>query len=210
MVWIYGLAYRFGTSGEDLYDGAALARGGVVVVMANHRVGVEGYAQLDGAPPNRALLDQIAALRWVQEEIAAFGGDPARVAVFGQSAGAGAIAALLVMPPAQHLFAWAIAQSVPGTFFTPALSRDISAELLAPLGLAPTAAALADVPPEQLLDPVGAWRWGGLATLGVQPEHSRSNPHVPVDLRKSGQVAAHPRPRARPRWVIRRCGIARR
>ena len=51
-VWIYGGAYRFGTSGEDLYDGAALARAGVVVVTANHRVGVEGHAQLDGAPPN--------------------------------------------------------------------------------------------------------------------------------------------------------------
>jgi para-nitrobenzyl esterase len=154
MVWIYGGAYRFGASGEDLYDGAALARAGVVVVTANHRVGVEGYAQLDGAPPNRGLLDQIAILQWVQEEIAAFGGDPARVTVFGQSAGAGAIAALLVMPAAQGLFAGAIAQSVPGSFFTPALARDISAQLVAPLGLEPTAAALAHVPPQQLLDAV--------------------------------------------------------
>ena len=153
MVWIYGGAYRFGTSGEDLYDGAALARAGVVVVTANHRVGVEGYAQLDGAPPNRALLDQIAALQWVRDEIAAFGGDPARVTVFGQSARR-VIAALLVMLAAQGLFAGAIAQSVPGSFFTPALARDISAQLVAPLGLEPTAAALADVPPQGLLDAV--------------------------------------------------------
>jgi len=73
MVWIYGGAYRFGSADSDLFDGAVLARAGVVVVTANHRVGVEGYAQLDGAPSNRALLDQMATLRWVQEEIAAFG-----------------------------------------------------------------------------------------------------------------------------------------
>jgi para-nitrobenzyl esterase len=90
-------------------------------------------------------------LRWVREEIAAFGGDPARVTVFGESAGAGAIAALLVMPAAEGLFARAIAQSVPGTFFTPALARDVSAEIVSPLGLAPTASALADVPPERLV-----------------------------------------------------------
>jgi para-nitrobenzyl esterase len=171
MVWIYGGAYRFGSADSELFNGAALAQNGVVVVTANHRVGVEGYAQLDGAPANRALLDQMAALRWVQDEIAAFGGDPARVTVFGQSAGAGAIAALLVMPATAGLFAQAVAQSVPGTFFTPALARDISTELVAPLGIQPTAAALADVPPEQLLDAVAHLdrrmptfnRWGRLA-----------------------------------------------
>src|SRR5437660_1739623 len=83
--------------------------------------------------------------------VAVFGGDPARVTVFGESAGAGAIAALMVMPAAAGLFDRAIAQSVPGTFFTPALARDVSAEIVAPLGLAPAAVDLADVPPERLI-----------------------------------------------------------
>jgi para-nitrobenzyl esterase len=151
MVWIYGGAYRFGSSAEPGYDGATLARAGVVVVTANHRVGVEGYAELGGAPANRALLDQIAALRWVQDEISAFGGDPARVTVFGESSGAGAIAALLVMPLAKDLFSQAIVHSVPGTYFSPDMARDISAELLEPIGLRPTVAALVDVPPERLV-----------------------------------------------------------
>ncbi|TWF79593.1 para-nitrobenzyl esterase [Pseudonocardia hierapolitana] len=171
LVWIHGGAYRMGSSADPGYDGSVLARGGAVVVTANHRVGVEGYAQLDGAPANRGLLDAVAMLRWVQEEIAAFGGDPARVTVFGESAGAGAIAALMVMPVAEGLFARAITQSVPGTFFSPALARDVSAELVAPLGLAPAAAALADVPPERLIGALAALdqrmpalgRWGLVA-----------------------------------------------
>jgi para-nitrobenzyl esterase len=149
LVWIYGGAYRFGSSGD--YDGRLLAGSGVVIVTGNHRVGVEGYAQLDGAPANRGLLDQVAILRWVQAEIAAFGGDPSRVTIFGESSGAGTVAALSVMPSAVGLFTGAIAQSVAGTFFTTALARDISAELVAPLGLEPSAAALADVEPDRLL-----------------------------------------------------------
>lgn len=149
LVWIYGGAYRFGSGGD--YNGRPLGGSGVVIVTGNHRVGVEGYAQLDGAPANRGLLDQMAILRWVQAEIAAFGGDPSRVTIFGESSGAGAVAALSVMPSAVGLFAGAVAQSVPGTFFTTALARDISAELVAPLGLEPSAAALADVEPDRLL-----------------------------------------------------------
>ena len=89
MVWIYGGAYRFGAASQIGYDGTVLARQNVVVVTFNHRIGVEGYAYLPGVPANRALLDQVAALRWVRENIAAFGGDPDRVTVFGESAGAG-------------------------------------------------------------------------------------------------------------------------
>jgi para-nitrobenzyl esterase len=171
LVWIYGGAYRTGSAGEPGYDGSALARAGAVVVTANHRVGVEGYAHLDGAPANRALLDIVATLRWVQEEIGAFGGDPAQVTVFGESAGAGAIASLMAMPAAEGTFARAVAQSVPGTFFSPALARDVSAELVAPLGRVPTAEALAGVPPEDLLSALGQLdrrmrtlrRWGLVA-----------------------------------------------
>jgi para-nitrobenzyl esterase len=171
MFWIYGGAYRFGSSADSAYDAAALARTGTVVVTANHRVGIEGYADLAGAPANRGLLDQVAALRWVQQEIAAFGGDSSRLTIFGESAGAGAVASLLVMPAATGLFSQAIAQSVPGTFFSPALARDISGELVRPLGLEPAADALADVPPGRLLDLIadldgrmpGIARWGLVA-----------------------------------------------
>ncbi|MGY1854760.1 carboxylesterase/lipase family protein [Modestobacter sp. SYSU DS0290] len=171
LVWVYGGAYRLGSADAPDYDGGALARTGAVVVTANHRVGVEGWAELDGAPANRALLDVEATLRWVQEEIAGFGGDPARVTVFGESAGAGIIAGLLVMPAAGGLFSRAVLQSVPGTWFTPELARDVSAELVVPLGVPPTAAALADVPPQRLVDALGELdrrlpeldRWGLVA-----------------------------------------------
>jgi para-nitrobenzyl esterase len=150
MVYLYGGAYRAGHAGDPMIDGGILARSGVVVVTGNHRVGMEGYASLGGAPDNRALLDQIALLRWVQEEITAFGGDPARVTIFGESAGAGAVANLLASPAGTGLFVTAIAQSVPGTYFTPRLARDIAAELVAPLGLPPTAEALRDTDPGAL------------------------------------------------------------
>lgn len=95
MVWIHGGAFRSGYADLPAYDGANLAGRGVVVVTFNHRIGFEGYGHVEGAPDNRALLDQVAALRWVRENVAAFGGDPGKVTVFGQSAGAAAIACLL-------------------------------------------------------------------------------------------------------------------
>jgi para-nitrobenzyl esterase len=129
LVWIQGGGYMFGTSGRPEYDGARLAGDGVVVVTFNYRVGVEGFAYVEGAPPNRGLLDQVAALEWVRDNIAGFGGDPASVTVFGQSAGAGCVAALLAMPAAAGLFHRAIVQSMPGTYFTPELAADIAGRL---------------------------------------------------------------------------------
>ena len=105
MVWIQGGAYTIGMSSLPEYDGGRLAReGGVVVVTFNYRVGIEGFAQIEGAPANRGLLDQVAALEWVRDNIRAFGGDPDRVTVFGESAGGGSVAALLAMPRAAGLF----------------------------------------------------------------------------------------------------------
>ena len=124
---------------------------------------MEGYAHLPGVPANRGLLDQVAALRWVRENVAAFGGDPDRVTVFGESAGAGAIAALLVMPDAAGLFRRAIAQSVPGTFFSPALAADITAAIAARAGLPPTAAAFKTADPARLTAAADAVRPGDYA-----------------------------------------------
>jgi carboxylesterase type B len=89
MVFIHGGAYQKGSSSNPHYECGALAGAGVVVVSVNYRVGVEGFAHISGAPDNRGILDQAAALGWVQTNIAAFGGDPGNVTVFGQSAGAG-------------------------------------------------------------------------------------------------------------------------
>jgi para-nitrobenzyl esterase len=152
MVWIYGGAYVAGAASAPGYDGAALAGQGVVLVSFNYRLGMEGFAQLTGAPANRGLLDQVAALRWVQDNIAAFGGDPGQVTVFGESAGAGSVVSLLAMPAAAGLFGTAIAQSVPGTFFAAELAADLATAATAHLGQPPDASALQDAAPQQLVD----------------------------------------------------------
>ena len=86
MVWVQGGAYAFGSSGLAEYDGSVLARSGVVVVTFNYRVGLEGFGHVDGRPDNRGLLDQVAALEWVRDNIERFGGDPRRVT--GRASGA--------------------------------------------------------------------------------------------------------------------------
>jgi para-nitrobenzyl esterase len=152
MVWIYGGAYKVGSADSPGYDAQRIARDGdVVVVTFNHRVGIEGFAVIEGAPANRGLLDQVAALEWVRDNIAAFGGDPSQVTVFGESAGAGCVASLLAMPSADGLFRRAIAQSMPGTFLSLELGASVGAAIAAELGLASTVGDLAAVPPHELV-----------------------------------------------------------
>lgn len=113
MFWIHGGSYKTGSA--DNYDGIPLAkRGEVVVVIINYRLGPLGFLYLPDAPnvsANVGLLDQIAALKWVKENIVNFGGDPENVTVFGESAGAGAICCLIGMPAAKGLFNRMIPQS---------------------------------------------------------------------------------------------------
>ena len=118
LFWIHGGAYVVGSSRNTWYDGSRLAaRGDVVVVSINYRLGAWGFLSLGAFGPeyaksaNTALLDQVAALQWVRRNIAAFGGDPQRVTVFGESAGASSIGSLLSMPAAKGLFTGAILQS---------------------------------------------------------------------------------------------------
>ncbi|WP_225730031.1 MULTISPECIES: carboxylesterase/lipase family protein [unclassified Nocardia] len=151
LVWIHGGRYLEGTSSNPHCDGATLAASGAVLVSMNYRTGVEGFAHIAGAPDNRGILDQAAALRWVRDNIAAFGGDPGNVTVFGQSAGAGCIAALLAMPMVAGLFRRAIVQSLPGTYFSPRLAASISAAIAARLGVRATVAELARIPPGPLI-----------------------------------------------------------
>ncbi len=113
LVWLHGGAYLSGAGSLDWYDGGRLAReGDVVVVGVNYRLGALGYLRRDGiSEGNLGLLDQEAALVWVRDHIAGFGGDPGRVTVAGQSAGGSSIACLLTLPAARKLFHRAILQS---------------------------------------------------------------------------------------------------
>lgn len=114
LVWIHGGAFSIGASSLGTYDGAALsAAEDVVVVSINYRLGALGYLVLDlpGTTPNCALLDQVAALAWVRDNISAFGGDRQRITIFGESAGAGSVLSLLSTPASYGLYHRAIVQS---------------------------------------------------------------------------------------------------
>src|SRR5580658_3000818 len=152
MVWIHGGAFVNGSGAVADYAGDRFARDGVVCVTINYRLGCDGFLLLDDATPNRGLLDQIAALEWVQENIAAFGGDPGTVTIFGESAGAMSVTTLLSMPRTAGLFRRAIPQSGAGHHALPAeTARIVSAELARRLGVAPTLAEVAAVPVERLV-----------------------------------------------------------
>jgi para-nitrobenzyl esterase len=120
MVWIHGGGLRTGAASLPIYDGAAFARGGVVLVSFNYRLGRLGFfvhpalveENADGGRlGSYGLMDQIAALQWVRRNIAAFGGDPGNVTIFGESAGGQSVDALMVSPAARGLFHKAISQS---------------------------------------------------------------------------------------------------
>ncbi|MDY6995848.1 MAG: carboxylesterase/lipase family protein [Actinomycetota bacterium] len=146
MVWVHGGAYILGSATQPLYHGATLASGGdVIVVTVNYRLGALGFLELPtlGADSERfatnlGLRDVIAALEWVRDNIAAFGGDPARVTLFGESAGGGVVTTLLGSPAAGGLFSAAIAQSSPATssYDTDRAAR-IARRFLEVLGLGP-------------------------------------------------------------------------
>ncbi|ATY98251.1 carboxylesterase/lipase family protein [Streptomyces cavourensis] len=151
LVWIHGGSLLHGSSAVPVYDGWAFARDGVVLVSVNYRLGIEGFGLFPDAPANRGLLDQLAALEWVRENIAAFGGDPDRVTVAGESAGAVSVAALLATDRAAGLFRRAVLQSGAPAALAPEAARGTTALIAKRLGVPATAAALAAVEPEALL-----------------------------------------------------------
>ncbi len=121
LFWIHGGGFQMGSGSELLYNGGPLTeRGDLVVVTIHYRLGALGYAcfpsaaEIWGATPNNGQLDQIHALKWVRENIAGFGGDPDNITIFGESAGASAVATLLAMPESKGLFHKAILQSGSG------------------------------------------------------------------------------------------------
>jgi carboxylesterase type B len=151
MVWIP--TGMFEVCPGAIYDGSRFARDGVVCVTINSRVGADGFLFLgDGDTANVGLLDQIAALEWVRENIAAFGGDSANVTIFGESGGAMSVGTLLSMPRADGLFRRAIAQSgAAHQVSSAATARRIGHHLADKLGVPATRGLLAAVPIERLL-----------------------------------------------------------
>lgn len=201
LVWIHGGAFQYGSGAVTDYAGGAFARHGVVAVTINYRLGVDGFAWLEGAPANRGLLDQVAALRWVRDNIAAFGGDPDRVTIAGESAGAMSVTTLMAMPSAAGLFRRAVAQSGAGHH---ALSEDTARRLgqylASDLGVDATAAAVGGVSLDRLLvaqnslaagphlDPnPGRWGEAAMNLMAFEPViDGESLPALPIEVIANG------------------------
>lgn len=161
LVWIHGGSFVSGSGSSDWYDGASFAaQGDVVVVTINYRLGILGFLHLGVIGGNEyvtsgncGILDQVAALQWVQENITEFGGDPNNVTVFGESAGAMSIGVLLGFPSAQGLYKRAILQSGSAAFVhTSEKATKVASHFLAALQIEPAnLSKLEELPVEQLL-----------------------------------------------------------
>jgi para-nitrobenzyl esterase len=194
MVFLHGGAYVTGSGQAAAYDLSAMAaEGGVVTVTVNYRLGIFGYLAIDGlSPANLGLLDQIAALRWVKENIGGFGGDPDAVTIFGQSAGADSVSYLLVADGTEGLFRRAILQSAPLGVQRgrAAMSRAMAVAAREVLGANPEAASTADLLVAQSAAAAAAAPFGTVAQMPFGPQ--------------SGQ---HPLPEARQLDVARRIPV---
>jgi len=176
MVWVHGGAFMSGSNAVPIYDGAALARQGIIVVSINYRLGVFGFSAFRemandaGGGANFGLQDILAALRWTQRNIGAFGGDPGQVTIAGQSAGAMAVHMLLLSPKADGLFARAIAQS--GIVEVPLPDRVEAdrrgADLLARAGLSDIA-ALRRLPADRVMALLDTGPLAGAGDVGGAP-----------------------------------------
>jgi para-nitrobenzyl esterase len=196
LVWVHGGQFMKGSGSVTGYRGTSFARDGVVCVTINYRLGAEGFLYLGDGIANLGLLDQIAALEWVRGNIASFGGDPGRVTVAGQSAGAMSITTLMAMPRAKGLFHQAIIQSgAAAATLTAENAAGVALRLARSLGVAPTRDAFSEVPVELLVGAASAVaeevlsltdpaEWGNLAFAPVidgdtLPEH-------PLDASRQG------------------------
>jgi para-nitrobenzyl esterase len=209
-VWIHGGAFYGGSGVEAVYDGASFARNGVVCVTINYRLGAQGFLHLADHFPefaesgNAGLLDQIAALKWVQQNIAAFGGDPTRVTIAGESAGGMSVSSLMATSLAKGLFAQAIPQSGAGhNGISAKTATVIAGEVLRRLDVKPgDSAALAKVSDERLFevqlelmalafeedsDVLGE---AAVSTMPFQPTYDTAIlPKRPIELIEAGSAA---------------------
>ncbi|NEX93448.1 carboxylesterase family protein [Caulobacter sp. 17J65-9] len=147
MVFIHGGAFIGGANDAPVHDGGGFARSGVVCIAINYRLGIDGFLPIEGVPTNLGLRDQIAALQWVRDNAARFGGDPDNVTVFGESAGAMSVANLLASPLAEGLFRRAIVQSGHGEMVrTLPVARKVTRRLAKLLKIKPTLEGFRSVP----------------------------------------------------------------
>lgn len=161
MVFVHGGGFVSGATRSPLYDGSAFARDGVVLVTVTYRLGITGFLDIAGAPRNRGLLDVLAALRWVRDNIAPFGGDPDNVTLFGQSAGATITAGVLAESQAPQLIRRAIIQSGnPHGAFTGEQAARVAQRAADALGVDPVLDDFAPISDERLIDAVA--QLGGL------------------------------------------------
>lgn len=152
MVWIHGGGYSAGSPASPWYDGRNFNRDGVVTVTISYRLGFDGFGWIEGAPSNRGVRDWLLALEWVQRNIAAFGGDPGRVTIAGQSAGGGAVTTLLGMEAAQHLFHGAYCMSGAVNALPAARAQSLGRSLADRAGVSPTRAGWSAVTEERVLE----------------------------------------------------------
>ena len=197
MVWIHGGAFVMGSGSTPLYHGHTFAEQGIVAVTLNYRLGLLGLLYLGDLAPgydagNCALLDQVAALRWVQGNIAAFGGDPGTVTVMGESAGAISIGTLLAMPAARGLFHRAILDSGAPSLGPPtrADATRLALGVVDELGVG--ASELAGLPIDRLIAvQEGLGRSLGLAAFAPYVDGT-TVPQLPIDLIRGGSAAGIP------------------
>ncbi|WP_404432193.1 carboxylesterase family protein [Microbacterium lacus] len=168
LVFVHGGGLTRGSAALGGYDGARFARHGIVVVSVQYRLGQEGFAVLEGVEQNLGVLDQRAALRWVRQEIGAFGGDSARVTVMGHSAGANTLTALLALPEASALFDRAILQSGPLTAQPPKKAGRMSRAIAKRRAVPANRAGFSAVDPADLVAAQSAIAAGG-SPLGGGP-----------------------------------------
>ena len=161
LVYIHGGGYIAGSPASPWYDGAAFNRDGVVTVTVSYRLGFDGFGWLPDAPPNRGILDWLLALEWVRDNIAQFGGDPARVTIAGQSAGGGAVMTLLTLPRARGLYTAAASISGVPSDIPLERAKRTTAALAERLGVTPDRSGFLRVSESDLLAAQG----GGLRTL---------------------------------------------
>ncbi len=152
LVYIHGGGYFAGSPASPWYDGAAFNRDGVVTVSISYRLGFDGFGWIEDAPLNRGVLDWMLALEWVRDKIAAFGGDPSRVSIAGQSAGGGAVLTLLGMPAAQSLFTGVYCISGAAADVSVADAESFGRRLAEAGGVTPDRAGLSTLSEERVLE----------------------------------------------------------
>lgn len=153
LVYIHGGGFHAGSPASPWHDGKAFNRDGVVTVTISYRLGFDGFGWIEDAPHNRGVRDWLLALEWVRDNIRAFGGDPERVTISGQSAGGAAVLTLLGMPQAQGLFSRAIALSAPGRGIATLASAEKNGRLIAQAaGVEATRAGLSQLDELDLLE----------------------------------------------------------